>query len=113
MGAGALAGSIFGSGSARCTSFARCSGSALRLPLGSPARWVKAIRRDRWIIFAWIVATNVAVFAVGLAKYGSVIDALWLPIKMFVIPFLLFNFVIGSFVHVHHIAPNIRWWSGR
>jgi omega-6 fatty acid desaturase (delta-12 desaturase) len=78
-----------------------------------PARWVKAIRRDRWIIFAWIVATNLAVFAIGLAKYGSVVDALWLPIKMFVIPFLLFNFVIGSFVHVHHISPNIRWWSGR
>lgn len=78
-----------------------------------PARWVKGIRRDRWIILGWIVATNAAIFAVGMARYGDVLNAIWLPIKMTVVPFLVFSFVIGSFVHVHHIAPNIRWWSGR
>ena len=78
-----------------------------------PARWAKSIRRDRWIILGWIVVTCGSAFAVGLARYGSVIDALWLPIKMFAVPFLLFSYVIGSFVHVHHIAPGIRWWKAR
>ena len=32
---------------------------------------------------------------------------------MLVIPFLAFCYVIGSIVHVHHIAPSIRWWSRR
>jgi omega-6 fatty acid desaturase (delta-12 desaturase) len=37
----------------------------------------------------------------------------WLPLKLVVIPFLGFQFVIGSLVHVHHIQPTIRWWSGK
>jgi omega-6 fatty acid desaturase (delta-12 desaturase) len=78
-----------------------------------PARWAKAIRRDRWIILAWIVATCGAAAAAGFAKYGTVVGALWLPIKMFVVPFLAFCYVIGSIVHVHHIAPSIRWWGRR
>lgn len=78
-----------------------------------PARWVKGIRRDRWIILAWIVATCGAAFAAGLAKYGTVAGAVWLPVKMFVVPFLGFCFVIGSVVHVHHIQPTIRWWTGK
>jgi fatty acid desaturase len=79
----------------------------------APARWVKGIRRDRWIILAWIVATCGGAFAAGLVKYGSVAGAVWLPIKMFVVPFLGFSFVIGSVVHVHHIQPTIRWWTGK
>jgi omega-6 fatty acid desaturase (delta-12 desaturase) len=78
-----------------------------------PARWAKSIRRDRWIILGWIVVTCGAAFGLGLVRSGSVLDALWLPVKAFVIPFLLFSYVIGSFVHVHHIAPDIRWWKAR
>lgn len=78
-----------------------------------PARWVKPIRRDRWITFAWIVGTCLLAGGVGFAKYGSLIGAIWLPIKMLVIPFLAFNYVIGSIVHVHHIQPTIRWWPRR
>jgi len=78
-----------------------------------PARWVKPIRRDRWIVFAWIVATCGLAMAVGYARYDSVLGAIWLPLKMLVIPFLAFNYVIGSIVHVHHIQPTIRWWGRR
>jgi omega-6 fatty acid desaturase (delta-12 desaturase) len=28
-----------------------------------------------------------------------------------VVPFLIFNFAIGSLVHVHHVQPDIRWWK--
>ncbi len=78
-----------------------------------PARWAKAIRRDRWIIFAWIVGTCGLAAAAGYARYGTVAGAVWMPVKMLVIPFLAFCYVIGSIVHVHHIQPTIRWWGRR
>ncbi len=78
-----------------------------------PGRWVKAIRRDRFIILGWIVATSLVLGAVGAVRYGTVIGALWMILKVSVVPFLCFNFVIGSFVHVHHIQPSIRWWKKR
>jgi len=34
-------------------------------------------------------------------------------VKLMVIPFLGFNFVIGSVVHVHHVQPDIRWYPRR
>ncbi len=38
--------------------------------------------------------------------YGSVAGVIWMIVKVVVIPFLGFNFVIGSVVHVHHIASR-------
>lgn len=78
-----------------------------------PGRWVKAIRRDRWIITAWVVVTSVVLGVVGSVHYGSVLGAVWMITKVSIVPFLCFNFVIGSFVHVHHVSPEIRWWKKR
>ena len=33
------------------------------------------------------------------------------PIKVLVVPFLLFTQIIGWTVYVHHVAPDIRWWT--
>jgi omega-6 fatty acid desaturase (delta-12 desaturase) len=33
-----------------------------------------------------------------------------MPVKLFVVPFLLFVHIIGFTVYVHHVAPDIRWW---
>ena len=41
------------------------------------------------------------------------VAALWMPVKLFVVPFLLFVQIIGWTVYVHHISPNIRWWPRR
>jgi len=78
-----------------------------------PARYVSKIRRDRWIVTAFVLVTWVALGAYGLAEYGAWWGALWVPIKVSVIPFFCFQYVIGSVVHVHHIQPGIRWWSRR
>jgi omega-6 fatty acid desaturase (delta-12 desaturase) len=78
-----------------------------------PARWVKPIRRDRIIVNTWIGVTCAALAAAGWFRYGSVLGALWMPVKVSIVPFLAFNYVIGSVVHVHHIQPSIRWWSKR
>jgi omega-6 fatty acid desaturase (delta-12 desaturase) len=77
-----------------------------------PKRWAKAMNRDRALVAAFIVATLVATVVAGggIAGWGG---GLWLWIKMFVIPFLLFCQSIGWVVYVHHIDPEIRWWPRR
>ena len=78
-----------------------------------PARWAKTIRRDRTIVWSFVAVASLALGALGWANSGSVVGILWMILKVLVIPFLGFNFVISSFVHVHHIQPNIRWWKRR
>ncbi|MGZ4681022.1 MAG: fatty acid desaturase [Acidimicrobiales bacterium] len=78
-----------------------------------PAKWAKAIRRDIFFMFAG-VGLGMALFGwLGWATYGSVAGVAWMIVKVVVIPFLGFNFVIGSVVHVHHVQPDIRWWPRR
>jgi len=47
------------------------------------------------------------------AVFGTWVTAVWLPVKLFVVPFLLFVHIIGWTVHVHHVGPDIRWWTRR
>ena len=78
-----------------------------------PARWAKTIRRDRIIVWSFVAVASLALGALGWASYGGVVGILWMILKVLVIPFLGFNFVIASFVHLHPIQPNIRWWKRR
>ena len=78
-----------------------------------PARWAKTIRRDRIIVWSFVAVASLALGLIGWANYGGVVGILWMILKVLVIPFLGFNFVIASFVHLHHIQPNIRWWKRR
>ncbi len=78
-----------------------------------PARWAGAIRRDRIIVWTFVGLASAGLAAVGWAQYGTVLGAFWLILKTLVVPFFLFSFVIGSFVHVHHVQPDIRWWKRR
>jgi acyl-lipid omega-6 desaturase (Delta-12 desaturase) len=78
-----------------------------------PARWARAIRRDRFIVLAFVVAAAMVLGAVGWADGGGVAGAAWTVLKVLILPFLAFQFIIGSVVHVHHIQPGIRWWPRR
>ncbi|MFZ4720540.1 MAG: fatty acid desaturase [Ilumatobacteraceae bacterium] len=76
----------------------------------APGKRHDAIVRDKAVL------TAVAVLAIGGlatagAFMGGVGEAFWLPIKVLVVPFLLFTHIIGWTVYVHHVAPDIRWWS--
>lgn len=83
----------------------------VRVP--GPAKWRSAIRRDKVIVLAFVVVASVALAALGLAMYGSPMGAAWMVFKVLVVPFLAFCFVIGATVHVHHVAPDIRWYRRR
>jgi acyl-lipid omega-6 desaturase (Delta-12 desaturase) len=78
-----------------------------------PARWIKAIRRDRFIVLAFVVAASAGLAALGWAQSGTVAGTVWMVARVLVLPFLAFSFVIGSFVHVHHVQPDIRWYKRR
>jgi len=83
-----------------------------KMMVGSnPARWVKAIRRDRWIVTAFIVGMLALFTLIGVASGDSLAGILWLDARTVVLPFVGFACCIGTVVHVHHIAPDIRWWK--
>ena len=73
-----------------------------------PARWARTARLDKALVAAFAVAILLA----AMVTTGPV-GGLWLFAKVVVVPFLLFCQSIGWVVHVHHIAPEIRWWRRR
>ncbi len=78
-----------------------------------PAKWARAIRRDLLFMVAG-VGVGMALFGwLGWVVYGSAAGVAWMIVKVVVVPFLGFNFVIGSVVHVHHVQPDIRWYPRR
>lgn len=70
------------------------------------------IIRDKFVLGGIVVAAVAALAVVG-ALQGGVIGAVWLPVKLVVVPFLVFIHTIGWTVYVHHVDPSIRWWPRR
>lgn len=78
-----------------------------------PRRWAGAIRRDRFIVVGFVVLASVVLGWLGWQDSGNALGAMWMVVKVLVVPFLGFSFVIGSLVHVHHVQPTIAWWKRR
>ena len=76
-----------------------------------PSRWVSAIRRDRFLVLGWFVFATALATWVGIARTHSVLGTIWMDLRLVVLPFVFFSWVIGWAVHVHHVAPDIRWWK--
>ena len=76
-----------------------------------PARWATQIRRDRALIWGFIGAMLVLFSGIGVALGDSIWGIVWLDARVLVLPFIAFAYTIGAAVHVHHIAPDIRWWK--
>ncbi|MBU6496596.1 MAG: fatty acid desaturase [Acidobacteria bacterium] len=75
-----------------------------------PARWARAIGRDRLLVAGFAALSSALLAGVDLSRGASVASALWLVARVLVLPFLGFSWIIGWAVHVHHVAPDIRWW---
>ncbi|CAN5536145.1 fatty acid desaturase [soil metagenome] len=75
----------------------------------APGKRHGAIVRDK-LALALVMALAIGGSVVYGAFDGGLLAAIWMPIKLFVIPFLIFVQTIGWAVYMHHIAPEIRWW---
>ncbi len=71
------------------------------------------VRRDRIVVGTYFAAASAALLSCGLATHGTMIGALWMWIKVFAVPFLLWNYCIGASVYIHHISQDIPWQKRR
>jgi omega-6 fatty acid desaturase (delta-12 desaturase) len=74
-----------------------------------PAKLAAAIRHDFRVVAIATALATLGLGALGFAEYGTLGGAVWTWFKLLVVPWLLFNQVIGWTVYVHHIAPEIEW----
>ena len=68
------------------------------------------IIRDKSTLGSSLAVVVAALVVVGAFSDG-IVGAVWLPVKLVVVPFLLFVHIIGWTVYVHHVDPSIRWWT--
>jgi len=77
-----------------------------------PPRLRAAFRRDRLIVAGYFIAASALLVVAGARRGGAVgAAAMWL--KVFGVPWLLWNSAIGWAVYIHHIAPDVRWHPRR
>jgi acyl-lipid omega-6 desaturase (Delta-12 desaturase) len=76
-----------------------------------PHRWAKLVRRDRFVVLGFVLVTTGLLSWAGAEMTGTVAGTIWLVVRVLVLPFLGFQYMVGSFVHVHHVQPDIRWWK--
>ena len=81
--------------------------------LDPPAKMAPAIHRDWWIVVGFAAVATLGLLALGWASYGSIGGAIWMWLKLLIVPWLLFNWVIGWTVYVHHIDQRIPWHRRR
>jgi omega-6 fatty acid desaturase (delta-12 desaturase) len=76
-----------------------------------PQRLRRAFRRDRRTVWTYVVLATAALLWAGWAHDGGVGGAVWTWLKVFVVPWLVWNHLMGTTVHIHHIGPDIAWHS--
>jgi len=77
----------------------------------TPTRRASRIRRDRALTLAAAATATGGAFGLGWVLGGGPGAGLWMAAKLVVLPFLVFIQVIGWTVYVHHVGPDIRWWT--
>jgi omega-6 fatty acid desaturase (delta-12 desaturase) len=75
-----------------------------------PARFANAIKRDARLLYAAVLAAAVGLSFAGGIVSGNVVGVLWLIVEVIVVPMLLFMWIIGWTVYVHHIDQDIKWY---
>lgn len=70
-------------------------------------------RRDLAIVAGFLALQSAGLVAAGAAVYGTAAGALWMWVKVFLVPWVLWNYTIGAVVYVHHIDDAIAWHARR
>jgi omega-6 fatty acid desaturase (delta-12 desaturase) len=78
-----------------------------------PPKLARDMNRDWWIVVGFAAVATLGLGALGVWTYGTLTGAIWMVLKLLIVPFLLFSWTIGWTVYVHHIDPDIRWYPRR
>ncbi len=78
-----------------------------------PEKIAAEVTRDRRIVVAYAAVASAFLLWLGAHLHGGVTGALWMWVKVFAVPFALWNYSIGISVYVHHISPDIAWHGRR
>jgi len=79
-----------------------------------PPKWRKDINFDRVFLGSAVLAGIAGLFAftwfgAGITGFAAIGYTAWLTFKVIVVPWVLFNYLIGGVVYLHHINPEIKW----
>lgn len=69
----------------------------------------KPLRIQKVLVFLYTAIFTAALLAGGYAKTGTGLGAVWMWVKVFLIPFLIWNHTIGFTTYLHHIGMDITW----
>lgn len=78
-----------------------------------PQKWADRIRRDKIEVLIALAISAVAIGFVGWLQHDSLVGAGWAWVKVAVVPWAIFTWLIGFTVYVHHIGEDIRWYQRR
>ncbi|MHB1090096.1 MAG: fatty acid desaturase [Ilumatobacteraceae bacterium] len=79
----------------------------------APEKWAKKIKRGRIEMLFTLVLAATAIGLVGWLRQDTFAGAAWVWVKVALVPWLLFIWIIGFSVYVHHIGEDIRWYPRR
>ena len=78
-----------------------------------PEKSAPGVPRDRRIVLGFFAAATAATLALGWRQDPTIVSALWMWVRVLVIPFLVFSWVIGATVHIHHVQSDLQWYEGK
>ncbi len=73
--------------------------------IAPPPRLRREFRRDRLLVWSFLTLVSATLVVAGETPGAGI----WLWTKVFLMPWLTWNWLVGVTVHVHHIAPDIAW----
>lgn len=83
----------------------------MRMP--APERMAAPFRRDRLVVVAYLMASSALVAWAGWEQTGTTAGAAWTWAKVLLVPWLVWNVLIGWAVYIQHISPGMAWHSRR
>jgi acyl-lipid omega-6 desaturase (Delta-12 desaturase) len=78
-----------------------------------PERSAPGVPRDRRILAVLFTLTSTLMLFLGWRQDPTLIGALWMWKRVVLIPFLVFSWIIGATVHIHHVQPDLQWYEGK
>jgi acyl-lipid omega-6 desaturase (Delta-12 desaturase) len=84
-----------------------------KMVVASPPSGGRGGRGARWFVLGGAALATAGALALGSAGSGGLVGAVTMWLQLVVVPFLVYIQLIGWTVYVHHIGPDIRWWTPR